>query len=273
MFVFRYQAHSNITGLGSLYNFDSKFSRIALKFYSFITSKSYHTFFQNSSDLGVFMNISRFHNYTKLNGSGVDLNYFDIKRFTQLIHKKNRKKIKFIFSGRLLVSKGIMNYIHAAEIISVERNDVEFHIVGFIDEQNSDSISRSLLMSFHDKGIIIYHGSTDDVRCFLALSDCIIFPSSYREGTPRCLIESCSMSLPIITTNSVGCRDTVIDGMNGFLCKKNNIEDLVRCIKQFLHLDSHCRQNMCLESRNLAKNFNEEDIIVKYLSVINSCNG
>ena len=99
--------------------------------------------------------------------------------------------------------------------------------------------------------------------------DCIVLPSYYREGTPRTLLESASMAKPIITTDNVGCRDVVDDGINGFLCKIKNVKDLSEKMEMMLDLSQEERNIMGEKGREkMIREYDENIVIYKYLNVI-----
>ena len=114
-----------------------------------------------------------------------------------------------------------------------------------------------------------YLGTSDDVRGHIALADCIVLPS-YREGTPRSLLEAAAMAKPIITTNVVGCKEVVEHGVNGFLCVAKNVEDLALKMKHMTQLTNDERNLMGQKGRlKMELEFDEKIVIQKYLIVIN----
>jgi glycosyltransferase involved in cell wall biosynthesis len=115
---------------------------------------------------------------------------------------------------------------------------------------------------------IRYLGLSDDVRAEIAAADCVVLPS-YREGTPRTLLEAAAMGRPIITTDAVGCREVVDDGVNGYLCKVRSAEDLAEKMEQMLSLSSERRSEMGQRGRaKMLAEFDEQIVIRKYLAAI-----
>ena len=100
-----------------------------------------------------------------------------------------------------------------------------------MDSSNSFEISECDIQKWEEEGSIIYLGESCDVRKEIASADCVVLPSFYREGTPKTLLEAASMGRPIITTNSIGCRNVVDHGINGFLCQPKNVCDLASKMK------------------------------------------
>lgn len=207
--------HLLITGLG--YSFYAKgllnklLRTLIILLYRLSTSLSKTIFFQNQDDLNIFKSSGALSSRIKVgivNGSGVDLNFFS----ESPIQNYN----KFLFIGRLLEDKGIIDFIDAAKLIKTKYPKVEFHIVGWVDESYKKSISNNQLKSWVDSGLVVFHGFHRDVRPFLKDCYCLIHPS-YHEGTPRAVLEAMSVGRPIITTDAPGCRQTIVNNKNGFL--------------------------------------------------------
>jgi glycosyltransferase involved in cell wall biosynthesis len=138
----------------------------------------------------------------------------------------------FLLIARLLRDKGIHEYIDAARSIRQRYPQAVFHLAGWIDS-NPAAISKSDLQSWIDDGVIIYHGRLDDVRTVLAACHVYVLPS-YREGTPRTVLEAMATGRPVITTDAPGCRETVLDGENGFLVPVANVTALAAAMERFL---------------------------------------
>ncbi len=124
--------------------------------------------------------------------------------------------VRFIFIGRLLAEKGINEYIAAAQIVKQQYPDAECVVLGGLDEGNPGGLSQQQLNSYIEKDIIIYPGHVDNVHEWLAGSSVFVLPSYYREGVPRSTQEAMAIGRPIITTDVPGCRETVVDDVNGF---------------------------------------------------------
>jgi glycosyltransferase involved in cell wall biosynthesis len=111
-------------------------------------------------------------------------------------------------------------------------------------------------------------GPTDDVRPFIAEADCVVLPS-YREGTPRALLEAAAMGKPLIATDVPGCREVVRDGNNGYLCQVKDSEDLARAMRQLMELPAEQRLEMGRASRRLAEEvFDEKLVVQKYVDAL-----
>jgi len=202
-----------------------------------------------------------------LPGSGIDLNHFYPRNNSNVANVKDQAFV-FLFMGRVLKDKGVEEFVGAARLVKPLYKKVTFCILGFMDAKNSTAISQDLLDSWVAEGIVEYLGAALDVRNHIANSDCVVLPS-YREGTPRSLLEAAAMARPIIATDVAGCRDVVNDQMNGFLCKPYDSKDLFLKMKKMLELDASQRKQMGLEGRiKVEREFNENLVISKYRNVI-----
>jgi glycosyltransferase involved in cell wall biosynthesis len=257
---------NNVAGLGTLFIKQNFITKIAKWLYKLSQKKADKIFFQNGDDLREFV-IDKLVNEDKcdvLPGSGVDT-----RRFLPM-KRTNNNKIVFLLIARMLWDKGVGEYVEAAKIIKKKYDNVEFQLLGFLDVENKSAISREQMDIWVEEGCVNYLGTTDDVRNYIAKSDCIVLPSFYREGTPRTLLESASMAKPIITTDNVGCRDVVDDGINGYICKPRNSGDLAVKIEKFIALSKDKVSDMGKNGRDkMLKEFDECIVIDKYLHNIN----
>lgn len=192
------------------------------------------------------------------------------KRFTGTPqYNKNGIITRFLFAGRLLKDKGILEFVEAAKQLSVLEKKVKFEVVGFVNPNNSMSVTLADLEDWQKKGWINYLGSHEDVRPFINRADCVVFPSYYQEGVSRILLEAASMSRPIITTDHVGCRDVVDHMKNGMLIPIKSVDRLVEVCRLFLNLPIEERLQMGFNGREMVKNrFDERRIIDIYFSRI-----
>ncbi|MBD3794246.1 MAG: glycosyltransferase, partial [Campylobacterales bacterium] len=157
----------------------------------------------------------------------------------------------------------------AARAIKQRHPHVEFCLLGFLDPQNPKAISSEQMDAWMKEGVVNYLGESDRVDEVIATADCVVLPSYYREGTPRTLLESASMGKPIITTDNVGCRDVVDDGVNGFLCQKKDAVDLEHKLEMMLMLTVEERKKMGEKGREkILKEFDEKIVFDKYKEAI-----
>lgn len=262
---------NNITGLGDIFIKKNILQSLVKNLYSVTQRKAKKVFFQNKDDLKVFLDskiISNDANYDLLPGSGVDLKKFKQKNY----HINNKTKISFYFVGRLLKSKGAELFIQAAKKIQNENKfkNIEFFMVGFFEKNASkDAVSKKLLDESEDAGIIEYLGRSNHIEETLLKADCVVLPSSYREGTPRTLLEACAMGIPIITTNSVGCKNVVEHNFNGFMIKPNCVDDLKLSIENFASLTQEERIKMGTKARKKVElEFDENIVLDKYMELL-----
>lgn len=222
-------------------------------------------FFQNHVDRRIFQ-IHQLVSKTQtdvLPGSGVNLEKFipDYESHFDDTHT-------FLMPARLLLDKGVHEYVAAAKIIKQKYPNVKFILVGKPDYDSGLGISREDLKSWIHQELIEYHGFTDNIKEYYHKVDCVVLPS-YREGTAKTLLEALAMGKPIITTNTPGCRETVDIGVNGFLCKVKDVNSLADALQRFINLDNIERQLMAQASRKKAEQeFDENFVINKYKKAI-----
>jgi glycosyltransferase involved in cell wall biosynthesis len=146
--------------------------------------------------------------------------------------------------------------------------NAEFALLGFLDVQNPTAIGRAQMDVWVSQGAVSYWGVSDDVRQALAKADVVVLPS-YREGTPRTLLEAAAMGRPLVTTNAVGCRDVVDDGVNGYLCEVANSPDLARAMGQMLALTPTEREAMGQQGRlKMERSYDERLVVNQYLETL-----
>ncbi len=173
------------------------------------------------------------------------------------------KAIRFLFAGRLLKEKGIVEYYRAAQELSKKYKHVRFEILGFVDEQNTDSITLTELKKWQVSGAIRYLGASEDVRPFIDRCDCVVFPSYYQEGISRILLEAASMAKPIVTTDHIGCRDVVLPALSGYLSIPKDINSLKENIEKIITLSSERRLQMGHVGREYVKKLYDIELVKK----------
>jgi len=253
---------SNITGLGTVFIEQTFVTNVVKLLYMIALNFNDKVFFQNKDDRQLFIE-SRLVQEDKcelLPGSGVDLN-----KFIPLDKSIDNKNFKFLFIARLLRDKGVFEFIEAIKIIKTKYSNVEFQMLGAVGVDNKTAISKNELKSWTDDKLVTYLGTTDYVEKAIFYVDCVILPS-YREGTPRCLLEACAMEKPVIATDVVGCKEVVDDGVNGYLCEVRNSCDLAKKIELMINLSDEQRYAMGRAGRKkIVNEFDEQIVIDKYL--------
>ena len=226
-------------------------------------------FFQNKDDMELFLanGVVEGRTAERLPGSGVDLSYFTPANV--VASGAAEGAFRFILSARLLPEKGVREYVEACRVLQAEGYDIECVIMGFLSGARSKAITHRELSTWVTEGVVRYEGCTDDVRSALATSDCIVLPSYYPEGTPRSLLEAAAMSLPIITTDTSGCREAVDDGMTGLLCRPRDVEGLARCMREMINMPREARIAMGQRGRaKMQREFDERIVIDRYLQTV-----
>jgi glycosyltransferase involved in cell wall biosynthesis len=251
------------TGLGHLFEFKNFLVRwITLILYKYACRLSREVWFLNTNDLDVFTykGISSREKSILVRSEGIDLNWF-----APGPDKLVNEPIRFLFAGRLLRDKGVEEFAVAAAIMKRRFEDLEFQILGFVDETNPNSISYRRIIEWQQKGFVSYLGETTDVRPYMAACSCLVFPSYYREGVSRILMEAAAMETPIITADNVGCREVVDDGINGFICKPRDVQSLVKAMERFLKTDAADRIYMGKMGRKkMIREFDEKLVFESY---------
>lgn len=203
-------------------------------------------FFLNKDDIEEFSK-KRLITPTKislLGGIGVDLDYWTYA-------PPNMKPVTFLLAARLLKEKGIVEYVNAARKIKRKYPDARFVLLGSLDA-NPGGLSQGEVQKWATEGILEWPGHVPDVRLWMAKASVFVLPSYYREGVPRSTQEAMAMARPVITTNAPGCRDTVIDGENGFLVPVRNVDALAAAMERFI-LQPDLIEKMGNASRRIAE--------------------
>jgi len=188
------------------------------------------------ADKVVFMNPDDLNDFTSLkllkkekcvmvNGSGVNMERFEKCNIPE-------EPIFFMLS-RALHSKGVAEYLKAAEIVKAKHPEAKFMYLGEIDESMQDSLKKEEVQYYIDNGIINYYPEHPDVRIYYRQCSVFVLPS-YREGIPRTVQEAMSMGRPVIVTDAPGCRETVIDGKTGFMVEIKNSDSLAEAMCKFI---------------------------------------
>lgn len=264
---------ANISGLGSAFVNRSWLNVLARMLYRYAFRRADWVFFQNEDDQKLFtdaglVNIAK---TERIPGSGVDLSYFSPVATTQ---EKDADAPTFLLIARLLWDKGVGEFIEAARLIRARFPSARFQMLGFLDVANPSAIPRQTVNAWAEEGIVEYLGTSDDVRPHLCAADCFVLPSFYREGVPRSLLEAAAMAKPVITTDTPGCRDTVDDGVTGFICRPRDAQDLADKMLMFLNISLAERQAMGARGREkMKREFDERIVIDRYLAVIRRLTG
>jgi glycosyltransferase involved in cell wall biosynthesis len=224
--------------------------------------------FQNHEDEALFCKykVSKPESSVLIKGSGVDL-----KDFTYVPEPKS-DILKVMFTARMVKEKGVVDLIEAAEMLRKEyEGKVQFLLCGKLSD-NPKAMKKEELEQLCDGQYIQWLGHRNDVKELLQKCHIVAFPSYYREGVPKSLIEACAIGRPIVTCNSIGCKDVVDDGVNGFLIPIKDSDALAEKLRVLIE-DPALRQRMGEASRRIAeREFSIDDVVKKHLEVYASLN-
>lgn len=257
---------SAVSGLGVMFS-DGKMSLYAkavlaaLRFSN--RRRESYSIFQNNEDKGLFIKhgVVREEQCVFIKGSGVDLNEFSYSP------EPEDGKIVVIFTGRMVAEKGVLVLASAAEMLRGEYGDkVEFRLCGGL-HANPLALKEPEIRALCDDNYIKWLGHRNDVREQLMMSHIVAFPSYYGEGLPKSLIEASAIGRPIITCDSVGCKDVVEDGINGYLIPVKDPDTLAARLK-VLFDDKDLRVRMGMKSREFAeRDFAIENVVAIHMSL------
>lgn len=250
---------ANVTGLGDAVENGGWMQKLTLTLYKIGLGKARQIFFQNESnrsyciDKGIATDSS-----VLLPGSGVNLQHH-----TYQAYPPDDGKVRFLFIGRMLRDKGIEEYFEAAKVIKRKYPNTEFQILGNVEGNYQEKLD-----ALAKEGIVKHPGTTSDVRPYIGAVECTIMPS-YHEGMSNVNLESAANGRPVITTDVPGCRETVDDGVTGFLVKPRDAAALIDGVERFLALSYEDKQKMGRQAREkVEREFDREIVVKAYLEEI-----
>ena len=248
LFWQRIKVFSMITGLGYALSAagSAKLQKLVLFLYRLALKNNEKVFFQNPDDEALFKakKMVRKNQVVRVNGSGVDLKYFSPEPSPE-------GPMRFLMIARLLVEKGVREYVEAARVLKAKYPESQFVLLGWAFKENPSAISKGEVEEWQKEGVVELFSESDDVRPFIARSSVYVLPS-YREGTPRTVLEAMAMGRPVVTTAAAGCRETVKEGFNGFLVPVKDALALSEAMEKFI-LEPGLVQKMGKTSRKLAE--------------------
>lgn len=256
-----------INGLGVFFEsgeVDTLIKRIFVEIVRFSHwRKNVLTIFQNNEDCEFFVNrrLIKQDQTRRINGSGVNLDDFAFSSLPQ------GEPLKLLFTSRMVEEKGVLDIIKAANILRPKyENRICFLLCGLL-ETNPKAIKKERLDRECDGKYIQYLGQRNDIKELLIESSIVLLPSYYREGIPKSLIEATAIGRPIITTDWIGCRETVVDGLNGFLIPIKSPQILAEKISILID-NEELRATMGRESRKIAMaKFSINEVIRRHLNI------
>ena len=257
----------NVSGLGTAFLREGIVTKIVGFLYRAGLGRARKVFFQNREDHDEFVRRRLVPEGLAevLPGSGVDL-----ERFAPGDRPAPDVGggVRFLLLARLIWDKGVGEYVEAARWLRAQGVAATCQLAGFLEVKNRTAIPRPVVEGWVREGVVEYLGEADDVRSFISAADCVVLPS-YREGTPRSLLEAASMAKPVIATNTPGCRDVVADGVSGFLCRVRDARDLADKMRRIAEMTGKEREAMGSAGREkMEREYDERIVIGKYLAEI-----
>jgi glycosyltransferase involved in cell wall biosynthesis len=253
---------ANITGLGTAIENGGVLQKFILFLYKFALKNASCVFLQNKED-AKFLNSRKIINGKQriIPGSGVNT-----EEFTHIKYPKEEDCIRFLFIGRIMKAKGINELLKAVKIIRKMYPNVEFHLIGFCEEERYCKILNEL----NNLGIICYHGWQDDVHRFIKNSHATILPS-YHEGTSNVLLESASSGRPVLASRVPGCIETFDEEISGFGFISRSVDSLVETIIRFIELPHKKKEQMGIAGRRkMEKEYNRKIVTDAYMEQISN---
>ena len=255
---------ANITGLGTAVENPGWMQHLTVGLYRACMRGTRLFFFQNKSNFEFFRRHHLIHHQSELiPGSGVNLRYHTFQPYPV------DTPVSFVFLSRILPQKGIDNFLEAAAILKQRYPSVEFHVVG-----SGSAHYKQRLAELSQQGIVVYHGQQLDVRPFYRMAHCTVLPSYYPEGMSNVLLESCAAGRPIITTSRPGCGEAVDDGVNGFIVRQQDTDDLVDKMERFIQLPPEEKKQMGINARKkMEREFDRIIVVDAYLRAVSEVIG
>jgi glycosyltransferase involved in cell wall biosynthesis len=263
--LFGFPAICVVTGLGYPFLHPRGLNKIIPFLYKIAFKKIRKLVVYNQDDKAhlVNNNIVSEENCIVIAGSGVNTD-----KFRPTVNVSDKENIVFLFIGRLLKDKGIVEFVEAARQAKKENPRLEFHVLGNFAYSNPSAVTKEQLFDWVEEGVIKYLGFSKDIRPFIENADVMVLPSHRGEGMPRSILESMAMGKPIITTETAGCRETVRHGVNGYLVPVNNIYALTLAMTTMANLNKKVLIEMGKESRrNVLLLFDENLITDNYIKI------
>ena len=253
-----------LTGLGYAFLSSGMVNRVVKRLYRQALRGASWTYFQNADDRALFLSqqLVSPERSGVVPGSGINTELFAPSPADE------SQELNFLFIGRLLYDKGVVEYHDAAQLLRQRYPEVSFHVVGGLDDGNPSGIPSSVVKEWEALGDIVYHGQVSDTRPYIARATAVVLPS-YREGLPRVMLEGMAMGKPLVASDVPGCRDTVADGVNGYLVTVQDAESLAAGMENIIKSTAEERAAMGGAGRHMAvSRFAEPVIVNQYLQLI-----
>ncbi len=246
----------NITGLGTAVENGGVLQKVTLLLYKIALPGAKKVFFQNSENERFFAERGLADGKRDmLPGSGVNVDQYSALDYP------TEDTVEFVFISRIMKEKGIDQYLEAAKVIRKKYPQTRFHICGACEPEYDGELQKLV-----DDETVIYHGLVKDIAAIHKVTHCTVHPTYYPEGMSNVLLEACASGRPIVTTDRAGCREIIDDGVNGFVVKAKDSDDLIDKLERFINLPYEQKKAMGLAARaKVEKEFNREIVVRKYL--------
>lgn len=243
----------NITGLGAAFQKKGALQEMVTVMYRIAMKKTRVVFAENSEIRKILVGkkIIPDQKIRVLNGAGVNLDDFTYADYPE------NETFSFLFIGRVMKAKGIDELLEAVRRLNMEGLRCVLHLVGFSEENYRSEIQKGC-----KEGWLVDHGMQKDVRPFIAASDCFVLPS-WHEGMANTNLESAASGRPVITTDIPGCREAILNGKTGFLCKRNNVDSLCKAMRRMYQTPREERVRMGLEGRRYMEEKFDKKVVVR----------
>lgn len=249
----------NITGLGTAFQKQGTLRKLVTFLYKTALKKAKVVFFENTSNRQLFVDeqIVPSEKTCLLNGAGVNLD-----RYTYAPYPEN-DSTRFLFIGRVMKEKGIEELFAAMDRLNAEGYNCSLDVLGGYEENYEETIRR-----YEKVGWLRYHGYQQDVCPFIERAHCFVLPS-YHEGMANTNLECAAMGRPLITSDIPGCREAVVAGESGLLCKPKDADSLYESMKQFLSMSNEARAQMGLVGkRHIEDVFDKRNVVAETIRAL-----
>lgn len=251
---------ANITGLGTAIERGDFLSKILLFLYRLGLCSANTVFFQNQKNMSMFLDKKIVKNGKLIPGSGVNLEENNFERYPE-----EDGKLKFLFVGRIMKDKGIVEFLDCAEYIKKKYPFTYFDILGGFDEKKYQMRIENL----HKQGIIHYYGLQKNVHLFMKNHHAIILPT-YHEGMSNVLLESSATGRPVIATNIPGCEEAFENNVTGIGFAPRDSNALIAAVEKFILLPYEKKRQMGIEARNkISKEYDRKQVVAAYIDAMN----
>lgn len=252
---------ANVTGLGDSLENPGLLQKLVVILYRVGLRKANTVFFQNEANrqFCIDYGIVKPKQTKQLPGSGVNTSHHIYQEYPA------DGLIKFLFIARMLKDKGADEYLETAKVLKAKYPNSEFQILGYVEGNYQRQLNE-----FTKLGVIKYLGSTSDVRPYIGKVHCTVMPS-YHEGLSNVNLESEANGRPVITTNVPGCKETVYDGLTGYLCEARSAQSLTKAVEKFINLPYEQKKQMGIVGRKkVEREYDRQIVIDAYLNAIRS---